>query len=107
MSDGDLASKIWSPAKTDIESNVYSWPSVPPPLLATPIPYILKSEISCRATRWIAFPLLPPAGTVKSIIPWSDKSTGYIQEPSSAKASESKFNAKGSVQPWTQGSHDP
>ena len=38
MSAGDLASNICSPALTDIAGKVYSSPSVPPPLFATPIP---------------------------------------------------------------------
>ena len=46
---------------------MYSWPSVPPPLVAEPIPYWLKSEILWFAVNIKALPDEPL--NPKSIIP--------------------------------------
>ena len=80
-----LAIRISSPAETEIELKVISMPSVPPPLLATPTPYVLKSLISAKTLRWIALPAVVPK--LKSITP-AISSASPVQEPSSHVARE-------------------
>ena len=57
-----LATKKHSPANSGTAGNVYSCPSVPPPLFATPIPYILKSAISFMAHTCTPFGTPPVSG---------------------------------------------
>ena len=78
-----------SPADTDIEGRASSIPSVPPPLLATPIPNTLKSAISALATKCIALPADPDierSNTPCKLRAYVNTG-GYEQEPSSTFAS--------------------